>query len=530
MIRILPINNVFSKVVSDDEEQFRDIYNYFRLEDPSLKFTPAVRSGMSDGKKSFVAVNGQFMYGLKSKIIKYIKSKGWEYSDEVPNVIERIPDEEWNQFIKSIDLPFDAYDYQINGARIAIEEKRRVLVASTSAGKSLMLYLIVRWFIHKQLKTLLVVPSVDLVNQLHSDFEEYSHMLENKLKEEYSSADEMRRYEIEAHLQQIKDNKIKYSFGDDFETYFNRIYAGQDKTKDCSVTISTIQSIYDMGETGFFMQFNVMLADETHRAKSDSWIGISKYLDVQWKVGVSGTLPPNLIDQMTLEGSLGQAVKIITPKQLIERGLATPTHIQPIFLTYSSATVKMLHKATWQEESKFFRYHQGRISFLARFGIKLSSKGNTIILIKNVDLQKAIYEEIKKTHENVFLISGSVKAEERERIRKSMDHLENVVVVASSQIMSTGISIKSLKYVVFGQFTSAEIQAIQSIGRALRLYDGKDESIIYDICDDARYYSKSGKPYPNYAHKHFMERLNSYIKYEYEVKDIMKVKIEEDLI
>ncbi len=528
MIQINPINNIFSRLVCDDEEQLRDIYNFFRIEDPSLKYTPAVRSGMSDGKKSFVSTSGQFAYGLKQKIIKYIKSKEWEYQDNIPSVQERISDDEWNEFIQSVDLPFEPYDYQMNGARIAVEEKRRILLASTSAGKSLMLYLMIRWFIYKGLNTLIVVPSVDLVNQLYSDFEEYTYLLENQLRSERPLADEMRQYEIDARIAVIEQNRKKHFIDGDFDEIFHKIFAGQDKTKDVPVVISTFQSIYDIGPSGFFMRFDVMLADETHRAKADSYVEISKYLDVQWKIGVSGTLPPNLIDQLVLEGTIGQAVNIISPKELIERGLATPTHIQPVFLKYSADTVKQLHKATWQEESKFFRYHQGRIEFLARFGIKLASKGNTIILIKNVDLQKAIYEEIKKTYDKVFLISGSVKSDERERVRKGMDTMENVVVVASSQIMATGISIKSLKYVVFGQFTSAEIQAIQAIGRALRLYDGKDESVVYDICDYAPHFSRTGREYPNYALKHFRERLNSYVKYEYLVKDIVKIQLEQD--
>lgn len=530
MIEINPINNIFSCIKWDNEEQFRDIYNYFRIEDPSLKFTPSVRTGMSDGKKSFVGLNGQFFWGLKSKVIKYIESQGYEYVDNIPSIVEKIDDKEWDDFVKSIELPFEPHDYQIYGARMAIEEKRIIQLAATRAGKSLLLYFILRWFMYKGLKTLVIVPSVDLVNQMYSDFEEYTFMLENKLLKEYTIAEELRQYEINSQLARIRSNRKKYCFGREFNTYFNKIYAGKEKQTECEVTISTFQSIADLGPSGYFNQFEAMFADETHRAKSDSYILINKYTDCKWKIGLTGTLPPSLIDQLVLEGSFGKSFRLVTPKQLIERGIATPTHIQPVFLKYSKDTINMLHKADWQEQSKFFRYHQGRIDFIAKFAIKLSSKGNTMVLIKNVDLQKSIYELVKQIHENTFLISGSVKPEQREKIRKQFDSYSDGVTIASSQIMTTGITLASLKYIVFGQFTKAEIAAIQSIGRAMGLFDGKEESIVYDIVDDARYYSKTGKEYPNYAMSHFRERLDSYMKYEYPIKDIVTIQLEKELI
>ena len=235
---------------------------------------------------------------------------------------------------------------------------------------------------------------------------------------------------------------------------------------------------------------------------------------------------PVLLEQLLLEGLIGPATTIITPKELIDRGLATRTKIQPIFLQYSAETVKAVQKMTYPEESKFFRLHEAKINFISSFAKKLTARGNGIILAKNVDTQKAYKTKLEGIHKNTMAIMREVKPEEREAIRKSVDSFNDLLLVCSSAIMTTGINIKSLCYAIMAQVTKAEISTIQTLGRLLRLYKGKDESVIYDIVDDCRHYTKKGNTHNNYGFDHFEERLNAYAKYQYPVEPPIIVKIE----
>lgn len=280
---------------------------------------------------------------------------------------------------------------------------------------------------------------------------------------------------------------------------------------------------------------NGMMVANCHKARGENiqkistMIGKTKKDLSTMKIGLSGTLPPNLFDQLSVESALGQSHRIISAKELIDLGLATQTSIQPVILRYNDETRKKVKKMDWHEENKFIIEHEGRIDFISKFAKKMSTKGNVLVLAKNVSLQNAFYDAIKKDHEHTFLISGSVKGSKRESSRQEFDKHSDSILVGSVAIVSTGLNLKSLKYVILGQVTKSEILTIQTLGRAMRLHDTKESSTIFDIVDDIIYTTRTGREYNNYYLKHFYERQQAYRKYEFEVAKPISLNIETDI-
>ena len=85
------------------------------------------------------------------------------------------------------------------------------------------------------------------------------------------------------------------------------------------------------------------------------------------------------------------------------------------------------------------------------------------------------------TDRPIFYISGSVSAEERERIRLELNNHTNAILLASVQTTSTGINIPALDNIIFASPTKSIFRVLQSIGRVLRLKDGKVISGKNDI-------------------------------------------------
>lgn len=525
MILISPIDNIWSRVTSDNEEQFRALHSYFRIEDPKLKYTPLVRSGYSDGKKDVIKLDGTFYWGNASKIESWCKSRNIEVQNTVPSVSIKIDDKEWENFVRACMLPYEPYDYQTSGAKHLIEQQRHIGLAATSAGKSLMLYLIIRWFVKHNIRTMLIVPDVGLVEQMFSDLKDYWEAKELEFKAMLNEAytDEMKS-EAQKWLDIVKLTRENHNFVS-FEDTVCKIYAGHDKFTNHLVKVSTWQSIWGLASDGYFQDIEAILFDECHKVQSNSYITLNQYCNAQIKLGVSGTMNPSLLEQLLLEGTIGPATTIITPKQLIDRGLATKTKIQPVFLQYPEDVVKEVKKMQWPEESKYFRLHESKIEFVCKLAKKLTENGNGIILAKNVDTQKEYISKMTAIHANTMAIIREVKPEDREAIRKSVDSFKDLSLIASAAIMTTGISIKSLSWAILAQVNKAEISTIQTLGRLLRLYHGKTESVIYDIVDDCRHFSKSGRSYPNTSFKHFEERLNAYAKYQYPVEKPIIIKM-----
>lgn len=70
---------------------------------------------------------------------------------------------------------------------------------------------------------------------------------------------------------------------------------------------------------------------------------------------------------------------------------------------------------------------------------------------------------------------------------------------------STGVNIPSIENIIFAHPTKSKFTSLQSIGRGLRLKEGKDKCTLYDIADNLT----SGKRV-NTTMRHFGERLKLY--------------------
>jgi len=83
--------------------------------------------------------------------------------------------------------------------------------------------------------------------------------------------------------------------------------------------------------------------------------------------------------------------------------------------------------------------------------------------------------------------------------------------------MSTGINIKSLHNIILGIAGKSKIRTLQTIGRSLRLFQGKECAVLYDIVDDLSY-----KKRKNFTLLHFLERIKLYNseQFDYKIKMI----------
>lgn len=78
---------------------------------------------------------------------------------------------------------------------------------------------------------------------------------------------------------------------------------------------------------------------------------------------------------------------------------------------------------------------------------------------------------------------------------------------------STGINIPSIENIVFASPSKGKIRNLQSIGRGLRLNNGKTICNLYDIADDLHW-----KKNINHTLKHASERYKIYAEEQFSVK------------
>ena len=469
-MKISKINEVYLEL-EVDEDVSRELSDYFTFEVPGAKFMPQYRNRMWDGKiRLFSPHNGRIYVGLLPYIKEYCSKKSIEYIMEKGvendrNVIrESVRDFAESLRPKSRNKPIQFRDYQIDSIWHAIQSDRCLLLSPTASGKSLVIYTLVRYYHLMNLKTLILVPTTSLVEQMYSDF-------------------------------------IDYGWED---KYLHRVYAGMDKGSKKPVVISTWQSIYKLHRP-YFAQYGCIIGDEAHLFKAKSLTDImAKSGEVKYRFGLTGTLDGTQTHRLVLEGLFGQVKKIISTKELIDRGTLAELEIDCIVLKHTDEEAKRVRYYTYAEEINYLVSHPKRNKFIEK--LCASIKGNTLLLFQLVEKHGVLlYNELKTLDRKVFFVYGGTTTETREKIRAITEKEKDAIIVASYGTFSTGINIRAINNIVFASPSKSRIRVLQSIGRGLRQSDDKSRVKLFDVSDNVSYKSR-----PNFTYRHFTQRLNIY--------------------
>jgi len=172
-------------------------------------------------------------------------------------------------------------------------------------------------------------------------------------------------------------------------------------------------------------------------------------------------------------------------------------------------------------EKKLAINSEKRLDFVLDFILKTSK--NSLVLFQSVaeGYGKRLYDGIRErsSDREVYYIDGDTEPDKRDIFIKRMEEGTNKILVASFGTLSTGISIKNLHNIFLTESYKSEVLIKQTIGRGMRLFDGKEKVIIVDFVDD---FTWDGKD--NYLMKHCKERIIIYKKEHYEYK-IYEIKI-----
>ena len=537
MITLTDIDSTYIKINTTSEEEWNKIYNYFSVPIPNIEHSQLFKAGLTDGKKHFINANGYILSGLKKKIKNFCDLEDIQYIDNTTPLIPDFDMNEFKEFLNKLDLPFPPYKHQIKGVLNSLLKVRGVMVACTGSGKSLIIYILCRYFLWKNKKIILLCPRIDLVNQMSDDFKDYFYSKEDRLIAE-NNIDEL--IKLRNNRKELNCEKI--------EDKVHLIFGGQEKYTNKGIIISTRDSL-SIGQgrvnEDYFKNIDAVLVDEVHTCGAQTSSDIVKACNGNgnpnmYKLGFTGSLSDNIIDNLIIEGLIGETVEIIKMRQLMDLGLATNVLIQPLYLKYNNDYCKDIKKMNWAEENKFIRNLSERCEFIAKLANSFKDK-NVMIIYQNKDSAEEILKNIIKLRnpnkefkvkdyqqdnpEKVYLSWGETKASNRNDFRGLLEKSEGNILAGTTSIISTGINIKNLHVFIFANVGKKDTLVIQSVGRLVRLHKSKDNAIIYDIVDDARYYTKSMKEYPNYHFKHWVERLETYTNQEFDVLEPKAVSL-----
>jgi superfamily II DNA or RNA helicase len=478
--RLLIKDEVNVKIEGLDLHERKELSNKFKYEIPGARYLPAVRLGRWDGKVAFFQLGGSTYTNLLPEILPYLDKRGYNIEledlrdyctqfDFAEVTEETFAHKVWPAKHPMAGQPVVLRDYQIEIINKFLTNPQCIQEVATGAGKTLMTAGL-SYSCEPYGRTIVIVPNKSLVTQTEADY---------------------------------------INLGLDVGVYF-----GDRKEFGRTHTICTWQSLNILlkntkgGEAditiGEFLEGVVcVMVDEVHMAKADALktllTGVMSQIPIRW--GLTGTIPKENYEQVSLLCSLGPVVGKLSASELQDQGVLAQCHVNILQL------VDYVEYKDYQSELRYLLETEARLDYIAELVERIRSSGNTLLLVDRIAPGKALVEKIK---DSVF-VSGGTKADDRKEHYDDIATSDNKVIVATYGVAAVGINIPRIFNLILVEPGKSFVRVIQSIGRGIRKAEDKDHVQIWDITSTCKF-----------AKRHLTARKKFYTEaqYPYQVEKV----------
>lgn len=456
LAKIIIKDEVNVSVTGLDLDVRKFLHKKFEFEKPGARYLPAVRLGRWNGKISYFSLAGSTYMNLLDQIIPILID--YDYQIELDDrrllrpefMFEKVTEEtfsgiSWPEGHERAGQPVILRDYQIEIVNNFLENTQSLQEAATGAGKTLVTAALSKSVEHLG-RSLVIVPNKSLVVQTEADY---------------------------------------INLGLDVGVYF-----GDRKDYGKTHTICTWQSLNnlfknkaDAGEEEsdefFFEDIVCVMVDEVHQAKAEvlktMLTGVFSNIPIRW--GLTGTIPKEPMDQMSILVSLGPVTSKLAASELQDRGVLARCHVNIVQLK------DKVEFTNYQSELKYLLEDSNRLDKIAELIQKVNETGNTLVLVDRVNAGKELASRLS----NSVVVNGSTKLTERKEEYDEIAISDDKILICTYGVAAVGINVPRLFNVVLIEPGKSFVRVIQSIGRGLRKASDKDFVQIWDITSTCKF-------------------------------------------
>lgn len=460
-------DEVWMTIAGIEPSEVTFFWNKYGIEVEGSWFMPARKLGRWDGKIRFFEKTGKVFLRFLEEIEPFLVKWGYdiELHDErrPQHVVAGRIHKDWFKGRTQEGVNIELRPYQVEAVNNALDAQSGMVIAATGAGKTLMVAGMCDVLGDEEQRAMVIVPSSDLVEQTSTTFR----------------------------LAGIDHG----------------LYSGDKKDLYHPHVIGTWQALQNNPRV--VEDFQCVIVDEAHGASAKT-IGdlITNHgKNIAYRFGFTGTLPKPLTDRYTLLGSLGNVLYEINARYLIDHGYLAELDIEPLEIQEAADE----EFPDYSSEKAYTARHPERLDLLADLIIDRANKfGNTLVLVNTIKQG----QQLEKLIKGAVFLQGATENDVRAEWYGTFAHRDDLIVIATSGIASTGISIDRVFSLMLIDAGKSFIKCIQSIGRGLRKAHDKDKVHVCDVYSGLKW----GK-------KHARERAKFYKEAGYPVRKPLKVKL-----
>lgn len=486
------LDEINAIIIGLDERDIGYFFEKFGVYIAGYRFHPKVKLGVWDGKIRFFKKTGKTFVQLLPEIITDLQKFKYklELIDNRKNLTINIPSIDKNYLSEYPDpldpsKPLVLGDHQVEAVNIAIQNNIGIILAGTGAGKSIVTAILCRLYKQYQnYKCLIIVPTKDLVLQTSKDIATY---------------------------------------GNDVGIYYSK-----EKDIEHDHLVSTWQSLQNNKQIATL--FQCIVVDECQGATGESIREIinEHAANASIKLGLTGTLPKDDCDMMKIRISLGNVLYEVPAHKLIANGWLAKLHLRIVQLEEDLTDKWQQYQIEYPEEAKKLTYSKYKNEYFPDYSAETNylkqnntrndfivnlveigreMRGNCLVLVNGISYGRKLAKSIANAH----FIYGKDDEETRKQIYNLFDTNDDVVLVTSYKIGSTGLNIRRIFNLFSIDSGRSFVRVIQSIGRSLRKATDKTAIYVYDIGSDL----KSSRKHCNERKQYYNEQ-----KYKFTLEKI----------
>ena len=236
----------------------------------------------------------------------------------------------------------------------------------------------------------------------------------------------------------------------------------------------------------FAKQFGLLIVDEAHHVPASTFCEALMTMPQRYRLGLTAT--PERPDGLTklLHWHMGEVIAEVTTEDLINRGLI----MQPI--------VKKLHtgwqlpdgpRPEWVKMVTEMCSDEDRTELiLDKVDICVRNQGRQVLVLSDrVAHCEQMAKQLQEEGLRAAALVGKVSKTKRAELLKKADNRELDVIFATC-LADEGLDLPGLDTVFLTVPTKAMGRIQQRIGRIMRIREGKQTPIVYDVIDDEPFF------------------------------------------
>lgn len=368
-------------------------------------------------------------------------------------------------------------EHQKQIVETCLKHKRGIIKSPTSSGKSFCIAELVRVFNIDNLKILITVPTINLLDQMAKDINEYFKL--NNLEE--------------VEIGRVGDGTYKLN----------------------NITIGIPNSLCKVEKTKEYLNsVDVLICDEVHMVANPTYSLIIEHCtNRKISLGLSATIEVADGTGIFLEGFFGPTICSITEFQMIDKNIilepkfcfyTAPKAFLPNTLAYNANNISNLSDAhRYKTLPQVYNYliinNEGRNNIIINKAIEQINKNNgpIIIIVNKVNgpgNHADVLQSLLLRHNiDLPIISGYISKKKREIILEDLKTSKIPGVISGPKVLTAGINIPSLSCIILAGAGKAENDFIQRVGRLLRKREGKERPLVIDFIDQQYWFKNQSR-------------------------------------